>query len=81
MINLMITQIPENHIGNSRDTSFEKLVLSETNGRGVDIVLNSLAGEKLRASVRCVAAGGHFIEIGKADILKNNPLGKLSWVT
>ncbi|XP_067205418.1 fatty acid synthase-like [Linepithema humile] len=40
--------IPENHIGNSRDNSFEQMILSQTNGRGVDIILNSLAEEKLQ---------------------------------
>ncbi|XP_029668185.1 fatty acid synthase-like, partial [Formica exsecta] len=44
--------IPEDHIGNSRDTSFEQMIFLKTNGRGVDIVLNSLAEEKLQASIR-----------------------------
>ena len=65
----------DRNIGNSRDTSFEQLVLSETNGRGVDVVLNSLAGEKLQASVRCLANGGRFCEIGKFDLSNNTALG------
>ncbi|XP_046739713.1 fatty acid synthase-like [Diprion similis] len=68
-------QIDDDHIGNSRDTSFEQLVLRKTRGRGVDIVLNSLAEEKLQASVRCLATGGRFLEIGKFDLAANNPLG------
>lgn len=67
-------QIPESHIGNSRDTSFEEMILRETNGRGVDMVLNSLADDKLQASIRCLADFGRFIEIGKYDIIQNNPL-------
>ncbi|KYQ50077.1 Fatty acid synthase, partial [Trachymyrmex zeteki] len=43
--------------------------------RGVDIVLNSLAEEKLIASVRCLAQNGRFLEIGKFDLVSNNPLG------
>ncbi|EFN85734.1 Fatty acid synthase [Harpegnathos saltator] len=39
--------IPDDHIGNSRDTTFEQMILQQTCGRGVDIVLNSLADEKL----------------------------------
>ncbi|KMQ96487.1 fatty acid synthase [Lasius niger] len=66
--------IPENHIGNSRDTSFEQMIMQRTGGRGVDIVLNSLAEEKLQASIRCLASGGRFLEIGKFDIISNNPL-------
>ncbi|XP_065216159.1 fatty acid synthase-like isoform X2 [Planococcus citri] len=67
-------QIPESHISNSRDTSFRTMIMEETKGRGVDVVLNSLAEDKLRASVRCVAKGGHFLEIGKFDMVKNNLL-------
>lgn len=66
--------MPFRCIGNSRDTSFEQLILTETNGKGVDLVLNSLAGEKLQASLRCLAFGGRFLEIGKYDISNNTPL-------
>ncbi|XP_050524285.1 fatty acid synthase [Daktulosphaira vitifoliae] len=68
-------QIPESHIGNSRDTSFEQMIMMETDGKGVDIVLNSLAEEKLIASVRCLATGGRFLEIGKFDLANNSLLG------
>lgn len=67
-------QIPESHIGNSRDISFEQMVMRGTKGRGVDFVLNSLAEEKLQASVRCLAPGGGFLEIGKFDLAKDNRL-------
>ncbi|TGZ54716.1 Fatty acid synthase [Temnothorax longispinosus] len=66
--------IPEDHIGNSRDTSFEQMIMQRTGSRGVDIVLNSLAEEKLQASVRCLANGGRFLEIGKFDMVSNNSL-------
>ncbi|EFN69129.1 Fatty acid synthase [Camponotus floridanus] len=66
--------IPEDHIGNSRDTSFEEMIIQGTRGHGVDIVLNSLAEEKLQASVRCLAKGGRFLEIGKFDMVSNSPL-------
>ncbi|CAB3365146.1 Hypothetical predicted protein [Cloeon dipterum] len=68
-------QLSEANIANSRDTSFEQHVMSATNGRGVDLVLNSLAEEKLQASVRCLAYGARFLEIGKLDFSNNNPLG------
>lgn len=51
------------------------MIATETNGRGVDLVLNSLAEEKLQASVRCLAMDGRFLEIGKFDLANNNPLG------
>ncbi|KAK9880938.1 hypothetical protein WA026_013269 [Henosepilachna vigintioctopunctata] len=68
-------QLTDKNIGNSRDTTFEQLVLSETNGYGVDVVLNSLAGEQLQSSVRCLAKNGRFLEIGKVDLSNNSPLG------
>ncbi|KYN14724.1 Fatty acid synthase [Trachymyrmex cornetzi] len=68
----MFPIISDNHIGNSRDTSFEHMVIRQTKGRGVDIVLNSLAEEKLIASVRCLAQNGRFLEIGKFDLVSNN---------
>ncbi|XP_055593804.1 fatty acid synthase-like [Uranotaenia lowii] len=64
---------PEN-IGNSRNTSFEQMVKLRTNGKGVDYVLNSLAEEKLQASVRCLSNGGHFLEIGKFDMANDSKL-------
>jgi fatty acid synthase len=71
-------QLTDRHICNSRDTTFEQQVLTETGGRGVDLVLNSLAEEKLQASVRCLAKDGRFLEIGKYDLSNNNPLGKFA---
>lgn len=44
-------RIPRDHIFNSRDASFLPGILKATNGRGVDVVLNSLSGELLHASV------------------------------
>ncbi|XP_062142806.1 fatty acid synthase [Drosophila sulfurigaster albostrigata] len=63
------------NIGNSRDTSFEQLIMVETNGKGVDLVLNSLSEEKLQASIRCLGLNGRFLEIGKFDLSNNSPLG------
>ncbi|XP_055326066.1 fatty acid synthase-like [Sitodiplosis mosellana] len=71
----LFPQLKEENIGKSRDCSFEHLVLRRTKGRGVDFVLNSLSDEKLLASVRCLAPGGTFLEIGKFDIMNNSALG------
>lgn len=49
--------------------------MRRTGGRGVDIVLNSLAEDKLLASLRCLAPHGRFLEIGKFDLASDNPLG------
>jgi NADPH:quinone reductase-like Zn-dependent oxidoreductase/SAM-dependent methyltransferase len=66
--------IPEDHIFYSRNTDFAQGILRMTNGRGVDVVLNSLSGDGLLASLDCIAAFGRFIEIGKTDIGANSPL-------
>lgn len=66
--------LPEDRIFFSRDTSFAEQVQSATNGRGVDVVLNSLAGDALLATWQCVAPFGRFVEIGKRDIVNNTRL-------
>ncbi|XP_067860263.1 fatty acid synthase [Heptranchias perlo] len=68
-------QLNDESFANSRDTSFEQHVLRVTGGEGVDLVLNSLAEEKLQASLRCLARCGRFLEIGKYDLSNNSPLG------
>ncbi|KAG9235384.1 polyketide synthase [Amylocarpus encephaloides] len=60
--------LPRDHILSSRDTTFKAGVMRMTNGRGVDIVINSLAGDILRATWECVAPFGRFAEIGLTDI-------------
>ncbi|KAH8657723.1 polyketide synthase [Xylariales sp. PMI_506] len=64
---------PEN-IFTSRDASFADDVIKATGGRGVDVVLNSLTGDLLRASWRCVGQFGRFVEIGKRDLLDSGKL-------
>ncbi|KAI0402410.1 putative polyketide synthase [Xylaria palmicola] len=64
----------DDHIFNSRDLGFVKGIKRMTSGRGVDVVLNSLAGETLRQTWHCIAPFGHFIEIGIRDILDNTGL-------
>lgn len=59
--------IPRDMIFSSRDDSFAAGVMNATNGRGVDLVLNSLSGELLHASWQCVAKFGRMVEIGKRD--------------
>ena len=58
----------DDHIGDSRTLDFEDKFRAVTAGRGVDVVLDSLAGEFVDASLRLVAPGGVFLEMGKTDI-------------
>ncbi|WP_376772737.1 SDR family NAD(P)-dependent oxidoreductase [Streptomyces zagrosensis] len=55
-------------IGSSRSLGFEERFLGVSGGRGVDVVLNSLAGEFVDASLRVLADRGRFIEMGKTDV-------------
>ena len=66
--------IPEDHIFSSRDTSFQQELMTMTSQKGVDVVLNSTAGDVLRQSWRCLAPLGRFVEIGKRDLAQNSNL-------
>jgi NADPH:quinone reductase-like Zn-dependent oxidoreductase len=66
--------IPEDHIFASRDLTFASGVMRVTGGRGVDVVLNSLAGDALKATWRCIAPFGRFVEMGRKDIEANGRL-------
>ncbi|UKZ71288.1 putative secondary metabolism biosynthetic enzyme [Trichoderma atroviride] len=67
--------IPRQNIFNSRDSSFYESIMEATNGRGVDLVLDSLSGELLHASWKCVAPFGKMLEIGKRDFIGRGQLG------
>ncbi|MDO0929804.1 SDR family NAD(P)-dependent oxidoreductase [Streptomyces sp. TG1A-8] len=60
--------VASNRVASSRSLDFEADVLKQTDGRGVDVVLNSLAREFVDASLRLLPRGGRFIEMGKTDI-------------
>ncbi|KAL2821358.1 hypothetical protein BDW59DRAFT_164238 [Aspergillus cavernicola] len=66
--------IPPENIFSSRDKSFMDYVLEKTNGKGVDVVLNSLAGDLLKASWDCIGMFGRFVELGKRDLQLNKYL-------
>lgn len=59
----------------SRSIAFEEEVRAATDGRGVDLVLNSLAGQAIEKGIACLAPFGRFLEIGKRDIYANTPIG------
>ncbi|KAK5997537.1 Highly reducing polyketide synthase gloL [Cladobotryum mycophilum] len=62
--------ISRERIFNSRNASFYDDLMCATAGNGVDLVLNSLSGELLHASWKCVARWGKMMEIGKRDIIE-----------
>ena len=58
----------DDHIANSRTVEFEQKFSAVTDGAGMDVILDSLKGEFVDASLRLLPRGGRFIEMGKADI-------------
>ncbi|RAU98382.1 polyketide synthase [Mycobacterium colombiense] len=63
------------HVYDSRSVEFADLIRRDTDGYGVDIVLNSVIGAAQRAGVELLAFGGRFVEIGKRDIYGDTRLG------
>ncbi|GDY59345.1 hypothetical protein SVIO_099680 [Streptomyces violaceusniger] len=60
--------LDDEHIASSRTLDFEKRFLDVTGGRGMDVVLDSLAREFVDAGLRLLPRGGRFLEMGKTDI-------------
>ncbi|MFF3821463.1 type I polyketide synthase [Streptomyces bluensis] len=56
--------VPADRVASSRTTEFEHRFRAD----GVDVVLDSLAGEFVDASLRLLRPGGRFVEMGKTDI-------------
>ncbi|MFF8563303.1 SDR family NAD(P)-dependent oxidoreductase, partial [Streptomyces albidoflavus] len=56
------------HLADSRTLGFRERFLDATGQRGVDVVLNALAGDFVDASLDLLPRGGRFVEMGKADI-------------
>jgi acyl transferase domain-containing protein/acyl carrier protein len=65
------------HIFDSRSVTFAAEILQVTGGVGVDVVLNSLAGEFIAASFSVLAQGGCYLELGKRDIWSVEQAGRL----
>ncbi|MER5853432.1 SDR family NAD(P)-dependent oxidoreductase [Streptomyces sp. NPDC002012] len=59
--------LDDDHIASSRETGFGERFRSVRDGRGMDVVINSLTGALLDESARLLAEGGAFVEMGKTD--------------
>ncbi len=64
-----------NHIYDSRSLAFADQILAQTGGEGVDVVLNSLAGEAIRRNFQVLRPFGRFLELGKRDFYENSKIG------
>jgi acyl transferase domain-containing protein/NADPH:quinone reductase-like Zn-dependent oxidoreductase/acyl carrier protein len=63
------------YIYDSRSLAFADEILSCTGGQGVDVVLNSLAGEAIRRNLQVLKPFGRFLELGKRDFYENTHIG------
>ncbi|CUJ17446.1 type I polyketide synthase [Cognatishimia activa] len=63
------------HVLSSRDTTFVREIRRLTDSRGVDVVLNSLAGQAMSDSLELLRPYGRFLELGKQDYYANTHVG------
>ncbi len=71
----LLRRLGADFVCNSRTQAFAEDVKVFTDGKGVDVVLNSLAGEAMIRSMDCLKPFGRFIELGKRDFYANTHLG------
>ncbi|MGC8509147.1 MAG: type I polyketide synthase, partial [Thiomonas sp.] len=63
------------HVLDSRRPDFDQALLDLTKGDGVDVVLNSLAGQAIERNLRVLRPFGRFVELGKRDFYEDTPIG------
>ncbi|WP_414041641.1 type I polyketide synthase [Acidithiobacillus sp. M4-SHS-6] len=63
------------HIYDSRQLDFAEEILRDTEGAGVDVLLNSLYGEAVLRNLQILRPFGRFLELGKRDFYENNAIG------
>ena len=69
----VVAELGADAVFSSRDLSFAEGIRSVAPG-GVDLILNSLAGEALIHSVELLKPFGRFVELGKRDIFANRSI-------
>ena len=63
------------HVMDSRSLAFSDEIMEITNDEGIDIVLNSLAGEAITRNLSVLKPFGRFLELGKRDFYENSKIG------
>ncbi len=72
---VLLRNLGVEHVFSSRSLTFADDVMAATNGMGVDVIINSLAGEAMERSIRCLKPFGRFVELGKTDFFANTRVG------
>ncbi|MFD3880771.1 SDR family NAD(P)-dependent oxidoreductase [Streptomyces microflavus] len=62
------------HIADSRSLDFAKKFRADGAGNGMDVILNTLAGEAIRTNLSLLAPHGRYVELTQRDIVENTPL-------
>lgn len=70
-----IRKLGVDHVLDSRSLQYAEQVMERTRGRGVDVIVNSLAGEAVRRNLDVLRPFGRMIELGKRDFFANARLG------
>ncbi|BBY29753.1 type I polyketide synthase [Mycolicibacterium sediminis] len=71
----MLADMGIEHVYDSRTVEFADQIRRDTDGYGVDVVLNSLPGAAQQAGLELLTFGGRFVEIGKRDIYGDTKMG------
>lgn len=71
----LVRDMGADHVLHSRSLAFADEVMRLTGGKGVDVVLNSLAGEAITKGLQLLRPFGRFLEIGKRDLYANSRIG------
>ena len=70
-----VRQLGADHVLDSRSLDFADRIMEITGGKGIDVVLNSLAGEAINRNLRILRPFGRFLELGKRDFYENTRIG------
>lgn len=70
-----LRELGAHHVFDSRDLAFVDAVRQLTNGKGVDVVLNSLSGDAMEQSLALLKPFGRFLELGKRDFFAGTRIG------
>ncbi|WP_108663613.1 type I polyketide synthase [Acuticoccus kandeliae] len=71
----LLEQLGADEVFDSRSLTFADDAMKATGGEGVDVVLNSLAGEAMERSIATLKPFGRFLELGKRDFYADTKLG------
>jgi phthiocerol/phenolphthiocerol synthesis type-I polyketide synthase C len=63
------------HVFDSRSNAFADEVMRASGGAGVDVILNSLAGDAIARNLRLLRPFGRMLELGKRDFYENSRIG------